>query len=153
MESREGTPGCAGQALPGPFGPRELFREFILPPFNPGAGVCGPLTLIDLVKVLLTLAAGSAGYWAFDGYGVLWGIIGAAGHCSLDDPLMKVFAGEWVKEVLQRLGMDESAPVESGMVARRVRGAQGKFAARAERGCDAASAEEWLQSNGFGEPP
>jgi preprotein translocase subunit SecA len=44
---------------------------------------------------------------------------------------MKVFAGEWVKEVLQRLGMDESAPVESGMVARRVRGAQGKFAVRA----------------------
>jgi preprotein translocase subunit SecA len=74
-------------------------------------------------------------------------------HCSLEDPLMKVFAGEWVKEVLQRLGMDESAPVESGMVARRVRGAQGKFAARAGRGCDADSAEEWLQSNGFGESP
>jgi preprotein translocase subunit SecA len=74
-------------------------------------------------------------------------------HCSLEDPLMKVFAGEWVKEVLARLGMDESAPVESGMVAQRVRGAQRKFAARAERECDADSAEEWLQSNGFGDPP
>ena len=70
-------------------------------------------------------------------------------HCSLEDPLMKAFAGEWVKGVLQRLGMDESAPVESAMVARRVRGAQGKFAASAGWGCDADSAEEWLQSNGF----
>jgi preprotein translocase subunit SecA len=74
-------------------------------------------------------------------------------HYSLEDPLMKVFAGEWVKEFLQRLGKDESAPVESAMVSRRVRAAQRKFAGRAERGCDAASAEEWLQSNGFGEPP
>jgi preprotein translocase subunit SecA len=74
-------------------------------------------------------------------------------HCSLDDPLMKIFAGEWVKELLQRLGMDESTPVESQMVARRVRKAQGKFAARAEGGCDADSAEAWLQANGFGEPP
>jgi preprotein translocase subunit SecA len=72
-------------------------------------------------------------------------------HCSLEDPLMKVFAGQWVKEVLQRLGMDESAPVESRMVARQVREAQGKFAARALQRCDANSAEEWLRSNGFGE--
>jgi preprotein translocase subunit SecA len=72
-------------------------------------------------------------------------------HYSLEDPLMKAFGGEWVKGVLQRLGMDESAPVESAMVARRVRRAQGKFAASAGRGCDADSAEEWLQSNGFGD--
>jgi preprotein translocase subunit SecA len=73
-------------------------------------------------------------------------------HCSLEDPLMKVFAGQWIKEVLQRLGTDESASVESRMVARRVRGAQGKFAAEARQRRDANSAEEWLQANGFGEP-
>lgn len=72
-------------------------------------------------------------------------------HCSLEDPLMKVFAGEWVKEALRRRGMDESAPLDSRMVAWHVRGAQGKFAARAGRRCDADSAEKWLQSNGFGE--
>lgn len=71
-------------------------------------------------------------------------------HCSLEDPLMKVFAGAWVKDLLQRMGMDESVPVESGMVAGRVRAAQGKFAKRAGQGCDADSAEEWLQSAGIG---
>lgn len=72
-------------------------------------------------------------------------------HCSLEDPLMKVFAGEWVKGVLQRLGMDESAPVESPMVARQVRVAQGKFTAQTGRSFDADSAEAWLRSNGFAE--
>jgi preprotein translocase subunit SecA len=68
-------------------------------------------------------------------------------HYSLEDPLVKVFAGQWVKKSLQRLGMDESAPLESRMVARQVRAAQEKFAARAGRH-DADSAEAWLQSNG-----
>jgi hypothetical protein len=72
-------------------------------------------------------------------------------HCSLEDPLMKVFAGAWVKQTLQRLGMEESAPLESPMIARQVRAAQRKFAARAGRWFDADSAEAWLQSNGFGE--
>jgi preprotein translocase subunit SecA len=49
-------------------------------------------------------------------------------YLSLDDPLLKHFAGEWVKEVLQRLGMNESDPVESPMLARRIAGAQKKFA-------------------------
>jgi len=74
-------------------------------------------------------------------------------HSSLEDPLMKVFAGAWVKETLQRLGMDESAPVESPMVARQVRAAQGKFATQVVRSFDADSAETWLRSNGFGELP
>ncbi len=72
-------------------------------------------------------------------------------HYSLEDPLMKAFAGDWVKSMLQGLGMNESAPLESAMVARRVRGAQGKFAASAGQRCDADSAEEWLRSNGFGD--
>jgi preprotein translocase subunit SecA len=70
-------------------------------------------------------------------------------HLSLDDPLMKIFAGEWVRGVLQRLGMSESSPVESSLVTRRIRGAQKKFARQADSSPDARSAEEWLQSNGF----
>jgi preprotein translocase subunit SecA len=71
-------------------------------------------------------------------------------HLSLEDPLMKVFVGEWVSGVLQRLGMDESSPVESPMVARRIRDAQRKLAQKGDYGPEARSAEEWLQSNGFG---
>ena len=72
-------------------------------------------------------------------------------HCSLEDPLLKALGGDWIKDVLRRLGMNESTPLESGMVARRMRGAQRKFGSRAGQGCDADSAEEWLRSNGFGE--
>ncbi len=90
MESREGTLGGAGQMPPGPYGLRALSREFILPPFRPGAGVYRPLTLIDLVKVLLTLAAGAVGYWALDGYGALWGVVGAAAAAWLWRPLLLV---------------------------------------------------------------
>jgi hypothetical protein len=90
MGSREGAPGCAGQIPPEPFGLRELVREFILPPWNPGAGVYGPLTLIDVVKMLLTLAAGGLGYWAFYGHGILWGVVGAAGAAWLWRPLLLV---------------------------------------------------------------
>jgi len=38
-------------------------------------------------------------------------------HLSLRDPLMRQFAGEWVEGMLVRLGMDESTPIESRMVA------------------------------------
>jgi preprotein translocase subunit SecA len=72
-------------------------------------------------------------------------------HTSLEDPLMKVFAGDWVKKTLQHLGMDESAPIESPMVARQVRVAQEKFAAQSRRHYEANSAGEWLKFNGFAE--
>ncbi len=41
---------------------------------------------------------------------------------SLEDDLMRIFAGEWVKNVLTRLGMQEGEAIESGMVSRRVEG-------------------------------
>jgi len=90
MESREGTPGCACQIPPEPVGLRELLRELILPPFNPGAGVNSPLTLIELVKMLLTLAAGGVGYVMFYGHGILWGVAGAAGVAWVWRPLLLV---------------------------------------------------------------
>ena len=43
---------------------------------------------------------------------------------------MRIFAGEWVKNVLTRLGMQEGEAIESRMVSRRVEGAQKKVEER-----------------------
>jgi preprotein translocase subunit SecA len=45
---------------------------------------------------------------------------------SLQDELMRVFAGEWVANVLSRLGMAPGEAIESGMVTRRIEAAQKK---------------------------
>ena len=45
---------------------------------------------------------------------------------SLQDDLMRVFAGEWVASVLTRLGMEEGESIESRMVSRRIEAAQKK---------------------------
>ncbi len=45
---------------------------------------------------------------------------------SLEDPLMRMFAGEWVSGILTRLGMQEGEAIESGMVTRRIEKAQKK---------------------------
>jgi preprotein translocase subunit SecA len=68
-------------------------------------------------------------------------------YLSLEDPLMKTFAGEWIKQVLQRMGMEESSAIESRLLTRRVRKAQDKIAKRAEEVGEADSAEEWLRLN------
>ena len=68
-------------------------------------------------------------------------------HASLDDPLFKLFAGEWVEKVLRQLGMKEDEPIESSMVTRRVRAAQQKIEARATANHTPQSAEEWLERN------
>ncbi len=47
-------------------------------------------------------------------------------HLSLQDDLMRIFAGEWVGAMLQRLGMEEGQAIESGMVSRRIESAQKK---------------------------
>ncbi|MBR0238279.1 MAG: SEC-C domain-containing protein [Thermoguttaceae bacterium] len=49
---------------------------------------------------------------------------------SLEDDLMRIFAGEWVKNILTRLGMEEGQAIESKMVSRRVEGAQKKVEER-----------------------
>jgi preprotein translocase subunit SecA len=45
---------------------------------------------------------------------------------SLEDDLMRVFAGEWVKKVLTTLGMEPGQSIESRMVSRRIESAQKK---------------------------
>jgi len=49
---------------------------------------------------------------------------------SLEDDLMRIFAGEWVKNMLTRLGMQEGEAIESKMVSRRIEGAQKKVEER-----------------------
>lgn len=45
---------------------------------------------------------------------------------SLDDDLMRLFMGEWVRNLLTTLGMKEGEAIESGLVTRRLEGAQKK---------------------------
>ncbi len=49
---------------------------------------------------------------------------------SLEDDLMRKFAGEWVGAVLTRLGMEEGEAIESKLVSRRIEGAQKKVEER-----------------------
>jgi preprotein translocase subunit SecA len=49
---------------------------------------------------------------------------------SLEDDLMRIFAGEWVKNILTRLGMQDGEAIESRMVSRRIEGAQRKVEER-----------------------
>ncbi|MFO0966804.1 MAG: SEC-C metal-binding domain-containing protein [Gemmataceae bacterium] len=51
-------------------------------------------------------------------------------YLSLQDDLMRIFAGEWVASVLQRLGMQEGQAIESRMVSRRIEAAQKKVEER-----------------------
>jgi preprotein translocase subunit SecA len=51
-------------------------------------------------------------------------------YLSLEDDLMRIFAGEWVSAVLARLGMEEGQAIESGMVSRRISAAQKKVEER-----------------------
>ena len=49
---------------------------------------------------------------------------------SLEDDLMRIFAGPWVKNILERLGMKEGERIESKMVTRRIEAAQKKVEER-----------------------
>jgi preprotein translocase subunit SecA len=45
-------------------------------------------------------------------------------YLSLEDDLMRIFAKEWVSNLLQRLGMEEGIPIESRLISRRIESAQ-----------------------------
>jgi preprotein translocase subunit SecA len=51
-------------------------------------------------------------------------------YLSLEDDLMRIFAGDWVKGILSRLGMEPGQAIESGMVSRRIEAAQKKVEER-----------------------
>jgi preprotein translocase subunit SecA len=45
-------------------------------------------------------------------------------YLSLEDDLMRIFGGERIKNLMLRLGMEEGVPIESGLVSKRIEGAQ-----------------------------
>jgi preprotein translocase subunit SecA len=51
-------------------------------------------------------------------------------YLCLEDDLMRIFAGEWVSNLLARLGMQEGEAIESRMVSRRISAAQKKVEER-----------------------
>jgi len=51
-------------------------------------------------------------------------------YLSLDDSLMRIFAGDRVKAVMERLKMPEGEAIEAGIVSRSIEGAQRKVEAR-----------------------
>lgn len=71
-------------------------------------------------------------------------------HASLEDALMRLFAGEWVANVLRQLSMKEDETIESAMVSRRLVAAQAKIAREVEKRGEerpADSPDEWLSAN------
>jgi preprotein translocase subunit SecA len=51
-------------------------------------------------------------------------------YLSLDDPLMRIFAGERVRSIMERLKMPDGEAIEAGIVSRSIEGAQRKVEAR-----------------------
>ncbi len=51
-------------------------------------------------------------------------------YLSLDDPLMRIFAGDRVRAIMDRLKMPEGEAIEAGIVSRSIEGAQRKVEAR-----------------------
>jgi preprotein translocase subunit SecA len=51
-------------------------------------------------------------------------------YLSLEDDLLRIFAGEWVSNLLARMGMEEGQAIESRMVSRRISAAQKKVEER-----------------------
>jgi preprotein translocase subunit SecA len=49
---------------------------------------------------------------------------------SFDDDLMRIFARDWVKPLMEKLGLKHGERIESGMVSRRIAGAQKKVEQR-----------------------
>lgn len=68
-------------------------------------------------------------------------------HVSLEDPLMKLFAGESVVGLLRKMGMREDEAIESSMVQRRIQQAQKKVTASVSENRPAATSQEWLELN------
>jgi hypothetical protein len=68
-------------------------------------------------------------------------------HLALDEPLMRLFAGEWVTPMLERMGMTEDQPLQSKMITRRMRQTQKQIEQQAVGDVTTDSAEQWFQQN------
>jgi hypothetical protein len=78
----------------------------------------------------------------------LGGRAAVAVHDSFDDALIRMFVGEWVRNILKQLGMRDDEAIDSGMVNRRIRAAQDKLIPLVvETEVPADSPEEWYRLN------
>jgi hypothetical protein len=68
-------------------------------------------------------------------------------YVALDDAFMKLFAGDWVRQVLAQLGMKEGEAIESPLISRRIIAAQKKLEQSVVTRAPADSAEEWILKN------
>jgi len=68
-------------------------------------------------------------------------------HISLEDPVVDVFAGGWVKDMLGKLGVKEHEAIESSAVTRRIRHAQQKIEKKSFGNFSADSAAAWFEMN------
>ena len=68
-------------------------------------------------------------------------------HLSLEDAVLRSFAGEWVAKTLKSLGMTETEAIASPMVSRRLLDTQRKLAREAIGDRPAESAEAWMELN------
>jgi hypothetical protein len=74
--------------------------------------------------------------------------VGLEFHFALDEPLMRMYTGDWAADVLRNIGMKEGESLKSTMIGRRVKAAQEAIALRAHGDAPADSPEEWLERNG-----
>ncbi len=68
-------------------------------------------------------------------------------HLSLEDPLMRMFVGKSITELLRKLGMKEDEAIESSMVIRRINQAQKKLSSVAHGNRPAETAQQWMDLN------
>jgi hypothetical protein len=68
-------------------------------------------------------------------------------HLSLEDPLLRYFAGVWFEELLHKLGLHEDDHVERAMLTRRIHAAQRQLEAKSTGNLPAETAEEWIKLN------
>jgi preprotein translocase subunit SecA len=51
-------------------------------------------------------------------------------YISLEDDLMRIFGGDWIKRIMDTLGLGDGVPLEHKMISRRIEGAQRKVEER-----------------------
>jgi hypothetical protein len=68
-------------------------------------------------------------------------------HLSLEDAWMRQFSGEWIENVLKKLGMKADEAIESHVITGRLLAAQKKIANMTISDLPTHSAEEWLRKN------
>lgn len=66
---------------------------------------------------------------------------------SIDDPLMRRFGGDRLREVMLQLGIGPDEAIEHTLVARALANARAKVAAKATGSTSTRSMEEWLDLN------